>query len=77
MFVASDHTKRERIYEVDLVVIADLHDRVADENIWYGLFARGSGAVRLSQHDLVEVGMLEAGEVEPNPHPDEVTLRAA
>lgn len=77
VFIASERTKRRHIYEVDLTLIADLYDYVADENVWYGLFTRDEGSIRLSQHDLIEVGLIEAGEGGPSEHIDESTLRNA
>lgn len=56
IFVGSDRTKRKHLYEVCLQQIIALFDYVGRENVVFGTWLGGTTAVRLSQHDLVEIG---------------------
>jgi hypothetical protein len=56
VFVGSDRTKRKQVFEVPIGEIIDLFDYVAREDVVLGSQNLNESGVRLSQHDLVEVG---------------------
>lgn len=56
VYVASDRTKKKRLYEVPLVAVIGLFEHVATEDLLFVAWQVGGASVRLSQHDFVEAG---------------------
>lgn len=57
VWVASDRTKRHRLYEVPIVPVIELFEHVASEDIVFSAWRDEGPKVRLSQHNMVDAGL--------------------